>query len=204
MKSIIRFFDRIADNKRLGLWVAGLAVLALLIGGVIMFVFGPGVAEYCKKNEAQDGIPRLCQSQDSPRRLYTADDAYNSLNDFGPGGRELYFWGEVVDLVFPVTYGLFFALGIIYAFRRLFGRGNGAQLLALVALAGWLADWLENISIFLTMSVYPSKSPGLGQFLSFDSPIKWLLDIIALTLAITGLGLSLIMKPVGDETRAAG
>jgi|GEM_PF-6792715 len=207
MKSFIRFFDRIADKKHLGGWVAGLAVLSLLIGGVVMYMFGPGLDKYCQKYEAQDGIHRLCQTQDGPRWSYTPDDAFNAISEFGPDGREFYAWGEVVDLTYPVTYGLFFTLGIIYACRRLFGRGNGAQLLVLVALAGWLADWLENISVLMTIHAHPGKSPGLGQFLSFDTPTKWLLDITALTITIitiVWLILRRIMKPVGEETRAGG
>jgi hypothetical protein len=202
MPSLISFLDRIGDNKHLGRWVAGLLIPSLLIGGIVMYLYGPGVQDYCKKYEAQDGIARSCHTQDGPRQVYTKDDAFNALTDFGPDGREAYARGLLVDLTYPVIYGTSFVLGIIYAFRRLFGRGNGAQLLVLLALAGWLADWLENISVLTMIIAYPNKLPALGHFLAFDTPIKWLLDILALTIALTGLILSLVMKPIGEEAHA--
>jgi hypothetical protein len=193
LKSFMRLFDWIADFKHLGWVVAGLAILMLIIGLVITCILGPDLGDYCQ----------VCQTQDGPRRVFTQDDAYNALTDFGPEGRKRYALLEVVDLAYPVAYGSFFALGIIYAFRRLFGRGNAAQLLALLALAGWLADWLENSSVLTMIAVYPNKLPALGQFLSFDSPIKWLLDILAGTLAIIGLILCPIIAFVKEETQAA-
>lgn len=201
VRSLISFFDRIADKKHLGRWVLGLMILSLIIGGVVMYLYGPGLQEYCEKYKAQEGITGSCHTQDGPRPVYTPDDAFNALSDLGPAGREAYARGLLVDLTYPVAYGTFFVLGIIYAFRRLFGKGNGAQLLVLLALAGWLADWLENTSVLTMIIAYPNKLPALGQFLAFDTPIKWLLDILALTITVTGLGLSLVMKPVGEEAR---
>ncbi len=85
------------------------------------------------------------------RQWYTSEqaaDLFGALDRLDSNARAVYAWTEVsIDLVFPVAYGLLFALLLI----RLFGEG---QRFYLLPIAGAAADVLENISIALLASTY--------------------------------------------------
>ena len=85
------------------------------------------------------------------RQWYTPDEAadlFGALDRLDPRARAVYAWTEVsIDMIFPVAYGLLFALLLLRVFRE--GRR-----VYLLPIAGATMDVFENLSIALLASTY--------------------------------------------------
>lgn len=106
------------------------------------------------------------------RQWYTpeqAADLFGALDRLDSRARAVYAWTEVsIDMIFPVAYGLLFALLLL----RLSGEG---QRFYLLPIAGAAADVLENLSIAVLASTYA------------DGPTSWASVAAAFTLLKSGL-----------------
>src|SRR4051812_39830719 len=74
------------------------------------------------------GVPDLLHG-------FTADDLYTRLAAFGEEGRAIYLRAELVDLVYPLVYGFFFAFLLALIARRLLRDDSPWRLLCLAPLA---------------------------------------------------------------------
>jgi hypothetical protein len=121
-----------------------------------------------------------------PRQWYTPEQAaalFAALDRLDPRARAVYAWTEVsIDLVFPVAYGLLFALLLL----RLFKDGRPLYLLPL---AGAAADVFENLSIALLASTYDG------------APTSWTSVAAVFTLLKSGLLLTTLAAAVGGAIR---
>ena len=121
-----------------------------------------------------------------PRQWYTpeqAADLFGALDRLDPRARAVYAWTEVsIDMVFPVAYGLLFALLLL----RVFDDGRRFYLLPI---AGAAADVLENISIALLASTYDG------------APTSWATVAATFTLLKSGLILATLAAAVGGVIR---
>ena len=120
------------------------------------------------------------------RQWYTpeqAADLFGALDRLDSRARALYAWTEVsIDLIFPVAYGLLFALLLLCLFKD--GRRY-----YLLPIAGAAADVLENLSIALLASTYDG------------APSSWTSVAAAFTLLKSGLILATLAAAVGGGTR---
>lgn len=120
------------------------------------------------------------------RQWYTPDEAadlFGALDQLDSRARAAYAWTEVsIDMVFPVAYGLLFALLLF----RLFGDGRRFYVLPI---AGVAADVFENLSIALLASTYDGD------------PTSWSRVAAVFTLLKSGLILATLAAAVGGVTR---
>ena len=116
------------------------------------------------------------------RQWYTPEQAaalFGALDRFDSRARAVYAWTEVsIDLIFPVAYGLLFALLLL----RVFDRGRPFYLLPI---AGAAADVFENLSIALLASTYDG------------APTSWARVAAAFTLLKSGLLLATLAVAFG-------
>ena len=120
------------------------------------------------------------------RQWYTPEQAaalFDALDRLDANARAVYAWTEVsIDLVFPVAYGLLFALLLL----RVFGDGPRFYLLPI---AGAAADVFENLSIALLASTYDG------------APSSWTTLAAVFTLLKSGLILATLAAAVGGVIR---
>ena len=165
--------DRIRPGlQRLATWpVAILTVLAALL---CLFGF--------QWRDARLGGLELLDA----RQWYTPEQAaalFGALDRLDSRARAVYAWTEVsLDMVFPVAYGLLFALVLL----RFFEDGRPFYLLPIAAAT---ADVSENISIALLASTYDG------------APSSWTRVASAFTLLKSGLILATLAAAVGGAIR---
>ena len=118
------------------------------------------------------------------RQWYTpeqADDLFGALDRLDSRARAVYAWTEVsLDMVFPVAYGLLFALLLL----RLFGDGRRFYLLPI---AGAAADALENLSIALLASTYDGAPSSWTAVAALFTLLKSVLILATLAAAVGGV-----------------
>jgi hypothetical protein len=103
---------------------------------------------------------------------YSPDEAYALFEALGPEGRQLYRYLHLVDLFFPIIGMLFFATLIAWLLRHIVSPHHPAQRLILFAPAGMLADYAENICIWLMMLAFPQRLDGVAQLANFFTLFK--------------------------------
>ena len=120
------------------------------------------------------------------RQWYTpeqAADLFGALDRLDSRARAVYAWTEVsIDMIFPVTYGLLFALLLLCLFKH--GRP-----FYLLPIAGAAADVFENISIALLASTYDG------------APSSWTRVAAVFTLLKSGFLLATLAVAVGGAIR---
>ena len=108
--------------------------------------------------------------------FYTPDDLYQMAQEYGPNGRQAYIQARwSFDLVFPLVYTAFLALGISWFFQRLEGWGNFWKLTNLIPVLGGFFDLLENTATSLVMGRYPAETWLIASAASLFTPVKWIL-----------------------------
>ena len=120
------------------------------------------------------------------RQWYTpeqAADLFGALDRLDPRARAVYAWTEVsIDMIFPVAYGLLFALLLLHLF-------DGGRPFYLLPIVGAAADVLENLSIALLASTYDG------------APTSWTRVAAVFTLLKSGLLLATLAAAVGGAIR---
>ncbi len=119
---------------------------------------------------------------------YTPAQAYARLAALGAPGRQLY--AEIaltLDVIYPLVYGLFFALTISYCFQRVLPAGHAAYRLALLPLAAAVADLFENAAIVGLLASYPTQLTWLALIAGVVTAIKWLLAGLSLLVVMIAI-----------------
>lgn len=118
------------------------------------------------------------------RQWYTPEQAtalFAALNRLDPHARAVYAWTEVsIDMIFPVAYGLLFALLLL----RLFESGRPFYLLPLAAAA---TDVFENLSIALLASTYDGAPSSWARVAAVFTLLKSGLLLTTLAAVVSGL-----------------
>ncbi len=118
---------------------------------------------------------------------FTVDDLYQRLGAFGEEGRALYLRAELVDLVYPLVYGAFFAFLIALAARRLLREGSPFRLLCLVPFLAASLDYLENTCFFTVLLRWPTRLDVVAQLASAFNLGKWSCAAVMFPTAALGL-----------------
>lgn len=114
---------------------------------------------------------------------YTLESFTNDLTSLGNEGRAIYRNFMLLDIFFPLIYGLTFASLIFLVFRS---RQNWLKWLFVVPLFTSAADYIENIFIAISFSGYPSSSPLTVSMASGATQLKMLFNLVLiLSLLIT-------------------
>jgi hypothetical protein len=126
------------------------------------------------------GVPDLLQG-------FTAAELHARLEAFGDEGRRVYLRAELVDLVYPLVYGFFFAFLIALPARRLLREGSPWRLLCLAPLAATLLDYLENACFFTLLLRWPARLDAVASLACVFNVGKWLCFGVVLPAAALGL-----------------
>ena len=123
------------------------------------------------------------------------EEANHLVEALGTEGRRAYLVLHLVpDMLFPISYALAFALTSAWFLVRLLPLDHPVQWLSLTPLISGVADILENLSLVVANSSYPSRIDWLTQLASLLTKLKFglmpigvvLLSVMALLWFIRG------------------
>jgi hypothetical protein len=101
--------------------------------------------------------------------FYTPQKALEMLRAYGSEGSRLYLTAQwTVDLIFPLTVGLFVSSALVWA-----GKPTWWQLGALLT----IADWTENILLTVLLLLQPLFSESVAWGSCFFTMLKWSLFV---------------------------
>lgn len=119
---------------------------------------------------------------------FSPEEAWKTLEALGPAGREHYRFTETVtDVLYPLTYGFFFALLLVAGFRKTGGRLARMSWLAWFPIAAILFDYMENFGIVQLIDAFPANADGWAQFAALTGQIKWICALIGVAGCLIGL-----------------
>ncbi len=118
---------------------------------------------------------------------FTADELYARLGAYSDEGRAIYLRAELVDLVYALAYGFFFAFLIGLAARRLFHADSPWRLLCLAPLATMSCDHLENLGFFAVLLRWPARSDLAAHLAAVANLGKWSFCAVTVPAAVIGL-----------------
>jgi len=168
-----RFLARFATGW---LILAAFAVMAFC-----MAVLLPGAEAAIKASGASGPIDLLFFP--SPAQSYSIVEA------LGEAGRASYRLTELsVDVIYPLSYTLFYSLLITALLQRTLDRESRWQLLNLLPFGALVFDLLENIGIVSMLSIYPAQPAALGVYTLAVNGIKWVFAGASIVALLFSLG----------------
>jgi hypothetical protein len=131
------------------------------------------------------------------RLHYSSQELVAYLDALGPEGREVYMRLHLLDMAFPLVYGLFFAtlLAVFWGGRR---RGTVAAL-AIVPLVGTLSDLAENVCIRIVSAQF-AAGRSVDDVAALALPATSL-AAVATTVKWTAAALTVLLVLTGAATR---
>lgn len=117
-------------------------------------------------------IDKNMVSLDKPA-IHSPKKIHQILSDWGEAGRLKQFWLHISwDLLLPIIY--FFFLGFLLAWlsKRGFSQKSFFQNLCLLSLVA-VIDWLENLTLFILILLYPAKINFIGILKTAFTLIKY-------------------------------
>lgn len=187
LRGLSRGVDRLSRP-----WVVLLS--GLLFAGFVLVLL-PLQADRSTAYTARAGSPDL-------RFTYSAENLYDIAQSYGVDGRAAYVRDRLTfDVAFPLSYGLFFATAIAFAFRRTWPQWLGLRSLSVVPLWAMAADLLENLALVGVMRLYPQPSSLLAALAAAATAAKWVL--VGLSILLTTLGLLAYLFSSLRRARAA-
>jgi len=105
---------------------------------------------------------------------YSPADLYQIAENYGPEGRQAYIYTRwTFDLIFPLVYVSFLALGLSWFSKQLTTHSKIWNLVNLIPLLSGLLDYLENSATSMVMYLYPARWPGVAFLASTFTLLKW-------------------------------
>ena len=148
-------------------------VLTIVVAIVMMGYINPQIMAL------SGGLPIL-----DSRLGYTFAEVEYHVTILGEQGRQLYTTLQVLDLIFPLGYGMSMTLALTGLIMRLFPEGHPMEKAASIPILGMLFDYLENITIAALIASYPNLSPLAVSAASIFTQLKWSCIILALILLV--------------------
>jgi len=109
-------------------------------------------------------------------------------------GRQLYTTLQILDLIFPLGYGISMTLALTGIITRVLPQGHPLEKAVFIPILSMIFDYLENITIATLIASYPNLSPLAVSIASIFTQLKWSCIILALTLLAILAVLALIKK----------
>ncbi len=148
-------------------------VLTIIVAVVMMGYVHPQILAL------SGGLPIL-----DTRPGYTFADVEHLFTVLGEQGRQLYTTLQVLDLIFPLAYGMSMTLALTGVVTRLFPEGHPMEKAVFIPILGMIFDYLENITIAALIASYPNLSPLAVSIANIFTQLKWSCIILALTLLV--------------------
>ncbi|MCJ7718188.1 MAG: hypothetical protein MUO54_16940, partial [Anaerolineales bacterium] len=105
---------------------------------------------------------------------YSAEDLYKMVENYGPEGRRAYISARwTFDLIFPLVYVSFLAMGISWFSKQLIFTSKAWNLVNLLPLLSGILDYLENSATSLVMYLYPIQLMSAAFLASIFTLLKW-------------------------------
>ncbi|GAB4210279.1 MAG: hypothetical protein OHK0022_43060 [Roseiflexaceae bacterium] len=175
-----------ATFGRLARWpIIGLLVLSFLLINVVMF------GAISRFEAAAGGLPILeLPSVAPPSELGAVARAYP------PEAAQIYRTViQPLDVLFPLAAGLLFGNLIYLLVAAQLGAGSPWRALSLLGAAACLADYLENIGVFVLLRTAEAPPPGVELLIRVVSLVKFGVGIAAVV-SIVALLASLLVRRV--------
>ena len=158
----------------------------LLIIWILYFIMAGGVMPYMAKKMAEVAGPLNPLDLFVP--TYSVETAHEMVAAYGEAGRAIYRNIELTaDVIYPLVYGLAFALLIAFLWKKAAPHQSWARYLPLLAFVTVICDLLENSMIVILLSSYPEQSDTVAKMASIFSLMKWTMVFVCATAIIGGL-----------------
>lgn len=160
--------------NRISTWLRKISTSWLMVGTLLIMVAFmafvlPGQSAAADQFSEGTGSPDLSF-------FYTPADLSRMVSDYGVQGRQAYIRARwTFDLVFPLVYVSFLAVGISWFISRLENLPTAGKLANLVPILGGIFDLLENTGTSLSMALYPHPPLFWLVLASIATPVKWVL-----------------------------
>lgn len=119
--------------------------------------------------------------------IYTPDQVYTTLKDYGVQGRQFYIMVELTaDVVYPLLYALLLSGLIIFIYNRIPLRRATIRRLFLLPLLAMLADFAENTCLVSMLMNYPYRQDGLAMAAAAFTSLKWLFFLASILITLYG------------------
>lgn len=112
---------------------------------------------------------------------------------YGSAGINAYLGVQIFDIFYPLVYGIFFFITIVWLLRNNFSKET-SSLLWYIPIAGVISDYIENFSIFLSFKSFPDQSMFASFFGRPASGLKWLFFSLSLIIILINLTIFLYRK----------
>ena len=178
----MELLDRIKKLATLRIFLLFL-VLTITVAVVMMGYVNPQILEL------SGGLPIL-----DTRLGYTFAEVEQLFTVLGEQGRQLYTTLQVLDLIFPLAYGMSMTLALTGVITRVLPQGHPLEKAVFIPILSMIFDYLENITIATLIASYPNLSPLAVSIASIFTQLKWSCIILALTLLAILAVLALIKK----------
>lgn len=116
---------------------------------------------------------------------YSVESFTKDLSMLGEDGRAIYLNFMLLDIFFPLIYGLTFAALIFLVFHT---KTNGWKWLFLVPLFTAGADYLENIFLAISFIGFPESNAMIVALASFATQLKMLFNVLLIVSLLFTLG----------------
>jgi len=125
---------------------------------------------------------------------FTSARAYKSLHCMGDDGRAYYRTIETrTDAVYPLVYGLFFALSVYLLGRYYLKNKWLINVLTIIPLVGMLFDYYENYQVVQLIDAFPVIDNRVAANAAFGNAAKWYLAFAAMA-SIVVLAIGSLIK----------
>lgn len=137
------------------------------------------------------------------RFFYTSGQLTTILDALGPSGRHTYMLLHLVDMVFPLVYGLFLAVMMAYLWGVRGGAVKAASPLSVLALAAALCDYAENICVRIVSALFvPGRTaanvdalrPLAASLAGFATAAKWTLSALSVVAILAGVVFAIVRR----------
>jgi hypothetical protein len=161
-----------------GRWVLAALIADAIMAGYIMPV-AAGILAFAANNSV---LPIDLMF------FYTPEEAFAMIDKYGEAGRSLYWKIELTaDIIYPITYTLFFGLLLSWLFQRGFSSNHLIQKWNVMPVGAWLFDMLENAGIVSMLAMYPAKPAFLAWLTMIFGTLKWTFAAVSIVLILIGL-----------------
>jgi hypothetical protein len=159
------------------------AMLFVLIGALILWNILMNTPRLPTSTPSMQKISPTFIPFDLQASGYTVESFTYDLTNLGAEGRAIYKNFMLLDIAFPLIYGLTFASLIFLVFRE---KQNWLKWLFVVPLLTAMADYLENIFIFIGFAGFPSPDSWAVSIASGATQVKMLFNgLLILSLLFT-------------------
>jgi len=107
---------------------------------------------------------------------YSNEQAYEQIRAYGKNGRTVCVLSTLIlDSLFPLLYGAFMSLILVFLFQKTKYRA-----LIVIPLLVIFVDYIENTHIAFLLINFPEQLPNITYWCSFTTIIKWILISVVL------------------------